>query len=89
LRARHPIDDRFAVSAELRLAIRAEPRKSHFDQTHPAIPGRAKLFVIAIPRHENANPLARLDHPRALWKLMPDTVNLNVEHENCWFVRHI
>ena len=36
---RDPIDNRFAVGAALGLAIRAEPRKAHFDQTHSAIPG--------------------------------------------------
>ena len=80
LRARHPVDDRFSVLPKLRLAIGPEPRKSHFDQTHPAIARRAKLFVIAIPRHENANPFARLDHAHALRKLMPDTVDLDVEY---------
>src|SRR5690349_9278487 len=29
LRARHPVDDRFAVGAKLRFAIRPKPRKSH------------------------------------------------------------
>ena len=82
LRTRHPVDDRFAISAELRLAIRPKPRKAHFDQAHPAIARRAKLFVIAIPRHENANLFARLNHARALRKLMPDPVNLDVEHWN-------
>src|SRR4051812_12839104 len=41
LRARHPVDDRFAVSAELRLAIRPHLRQSHFDQAHSAIARRA------------------------------------------------
>src|SRR5262249_47201637 len=84
LRARHPIDDRFAVRTELRFAIGPEPRKSHFDQTHPAIARRTKLFVIAIPRYENANLLAGLDHARALQKLMPDPINLDVEHWRSW-----
>ena len=39
LRTRHPIDNRFAISAELGFAIWAEPREPHFDQTHPAIAG--------------------------------------------------
>src|SRR5215471_6326119 len=89
LRAWHPVDDRFAVLPELRFPIGPEPRKSHFDQTHPAIAWGAELFVIAIPRHKNANLLARLDHPHALRKLMPSAVNLDVQHWNCWFVRHL
>jgi hypothetical protein len=88
LRARHPVDDRPPVGVKLRLAIGSEPWKSHFDQTHPAIARRAKLFVIAISRHENPNLLARLDHSRALRKLMPDPVNLDIEQRNNWFVRH-
>jgi len=89
LGTRHPIDNRFAVLPELRLAIGPEPWKSHFDQTHPAIAGRAELFVIAIPRHENANLLTRLNHTGALRKLVPDAIDLNVKHQNWGFVRHL
>src|ERR1700737_617200 len=39
LRTRHPVNDRFAVGAELRFAIGTDPRHSHLDQTHPAIAG--------------------------------------------------
>src|ERR1051325_5660606 len=39
LRTRHPVDDRFAVFAQLRLAVWPQPRHSDFDQTHPAIAG--------------------------------------------------
>jgi hypothetical protein len=84
LRTRHPIDDRFAIRAELRLAIRAEPRKAHFDQTHPAITGGAELLVVTIARHENTDLRASLDNARALGKLMPDAINLNVEHRHIW-----
>jgi len=38
--------------------------------------------VIAVPRHENANLLARLNHTRTLRKRMPDPIDLNVEHWN-------
>ena len=38
--------------------------------------------MIAIPRHENANLLARLDHTRTLRKLMPDPIDLDVEQRS-------
>src|ERR1043166_7541177 len=79
LRTRHPVDDWFAVLAQLRSAVRAEPRHSHFNQTHPAIARRAELLVIAITRHKNAGLRARLDHPRAFRKLKPRAINLDVE----------
>jgi len=79
LRTRHPVDDRLAIRVELRFAIGAEPRESHFDETHPAITGRGKLLVITIPGHENADLLARLNHARAFWKLMPDPIYLDIQ----------
>ena len=82
LRTRNPVDDRFAVGAELWFAIRAEPREAHFDQTHPTIARRAQLFVITITRHITSSLLARLYHAHAFRKLMPDTVNLDVEQRN-------
>src|SRR6266481_7006182 len=69
LRTGYPVNDRFAISAELRFPIRPEPWKPHFDKAHPAIAGRAKFFVIAIARHENPDLLARLNHACALRKL--------------------
>ena len=39
LRARHPIDNGFAVGAELGFAIGSEFRHAHLNQTHPAIAG--------------------------------------------------
>src|SRR5229473_6092066 len=74
----HPVDNRFAILPELRLAIGPEPWKSHFDEAHPAISGRAKFFVVAIARHENPNLLARLNHARALRNRMPDPIDLNI-----------
>src|SRR5207244_9577559 len=71
LRTRYPVDDRFAVGTELGFAIRAEPREAHFDQTHPAVAGRAKLFVIAVARHITAGLLACLDHACAVRMLVP------------------
>src|SRR6266478_2504604 len=89
LRTGYPVNDRFAISAELRFPIRPEPWKPHFDEAHPAIAGRAKPFVVAIARHEYPDLLARLNHARAPRKLMPDPVNLNIEHWNRGFVRHL
>ena len=88
LRTRHPVNDRVAISAEVRLPIRPEPWKPHFDKAHPTIAGRAKHFVVAITRHENPDLLARLNHACALRKPMPDPVDLDVEHLNCRLVRH-
>ena len=79
LRTRYPVYDRFAVSAELGFAIRAEPREAHFDQAHPAVAGRTELFVIAVARHENTHVRARLDHACAFGKLMPHVIDLDVE----------
>ena len=80
LRTRHPVDHRLAVGAELRFAIRPHLRHSHFDQAHPAIARRAELLVITIARHVTAGLLARLDHARAFWELMPHAIDLDVEH---------
>src|SRR2546423_9534275 len=80
LRARHPIDDWFSVRAELRFAIRPHLWQPHFDEAHPAIARRAKLLVIAIPRHIAAGLFARLDHPRPLREFMPRPVDLDVDH---------
>src|SRR6266513_2450697 len=79
LRTGYPVGDRFAVGAELRLAIGAKPREAHFDQAHSAIARRTELLVVAVARHENANLRARFDHARAFRKLMPDAINLDVE----------
>src|SRR5260370_30931036 len=61
LRARHPVDDRFAVDTELRFACGTHPRHSHLDQTHPAIPRRAEFFVVPIARHTNPGLRASFD----------------------------
>src|SRR6266542_1169932 len=82
LRTRYPVYDRFAVGTELRFAIRAEPREAHFDQAHPAVAGRTELFVIAVARHITAGFLACLDHACAFRKLMPHTVDLDIEQRN-------
>src|SRR5439155_15115856 len=79
LRTRDPIDDRFPIGAQLRLAIRAGPREPHLDQTHSTIAGGAKLLVVTIARDEDTNLRASFDDPRPLRKLMPRTVNLDVE----------
>ena len=75
----HPVNDRFAISAQLWFPIRPQPWKPHFNKAHPAIAGRAQHFVVAIARHENPDLLACLNHARALRKLMPNPVDLNVE----------
>ncbi len=80
LRARYPVDQRFAVGPQFGFTIGAHFRNSHLDQTHPAIPRRAEFLVITITWHVTASLLACLDDPRAFWKLMPDAVNLDVEH---------
>src|SRR5207247_1805829 len=84
LRTWDPIDDRFAVRAEFRLAIWTQPRESHFNQTHPAIPRRGELLVVTIARHITPGLLARLDHARPLGKLMPDAINLHVQQLREW-----
>src|SRR5947208_446115 len=81
---RYPVDDRFAIGAEFRFAIRAEPWESHFDQTHPAIPRRRELLVVTIARHITPGLLARLDHARPLRKLTPLAVDLNVQQLRGW-----
>src|SRR5436190_4975966 len=88
LRARYPVDHRFAVRPQLGFTIGAHFRHSHLDQTHPAIARRAEFLVITITRDITAGALARLDHAGAFRKLVPDPVNLDVEHWNWRFVRH-
>ena len=80
LRARHPVDNRFAIGAEIRLAIGAHFREAHFDQAHSAIAGRRKFLVIAIARHIATGLLASFDQARAFWKLPPNAIDLDVEH---------
>ena len=88
LRTRHPVDHWFAVRAQLWFAVGPESRHGHLDQTHPAIARRAELLVITIARHKNSSLRARLNHARALRKLMPHAVDLDVEQGN-GFVRHL
>src|SRR5437762_9031822 len=57
LRTRHPIDDRVAVRAQFRFAIRAQSWESHFDQTHPAITGRAEMLMVTIRSEEHTSEL--------------------------------
>jgi hypothetical protein len=61
LRAQHPVDNRFAIGAEIRLAIRAHFRQAHFNQAHSAIAGRRKFLVITIARHVATSPFASFD----------------------------
>ena len=90
LRTRHPVDDRFAIGAELGFPVRPHFWKSHFDQAHPAVPRRAEFLVVAIARDVAAGFLARLDHASAFRKLKPDAVDLDVDHLlRCRRVRHV
>ena len=79
LRTGHPVDRWFVVRTKLRFAVRSESWKSHLDQAHPAIARRAQLLVITIAWHVTASLFARFDHARALWKLMPHAINLDVK----------
>src|SRR5437867_4208360 len=80
LRARQPIDQWLAVSAQFRFTIWTESREPHFDQTHSAIAWGTELPVITVTRHITPGLLARLDHASAFWELMPHSINLDVEH---------
>src|SRR5260370_23084423 len=80
LRARYPVDYRFAIRPQLGFTIGAHFRHSHLDQTHPAIARRAEFLMITITRDIIAGALAGFDHARAFRKLMPDAINLDVEH---------
>jgi hypothetical protein len=80
LRAGQPVDEWFAVSAQLRFTIGTEPWESHFDQTHSAVARGTELLVITVARHITARLLACLDDARALWELMPHAVDLDVQH---------
>src|SRR6266496_6066159 len=84
LRTWDPIYDGFTIPAEGRLPIRPEPGKTHFDQTHPAIPRRGELLVVTIARHITPGLLACLDHARSLGKLMPLAINLDVQQLREW-----
>jgi hypothetical protein len=80
LRARYPVDHRFTIRPQFGFTIRTHFRHAHFDQSHPAIARRAEFLVITITRDITASLLARLDHARAFRKLMPDVVDLDIEH---------
>src|SRR5687768_3575463 len=85
LRARHPVDDRLSIRTELRFAVRPHFRQTHFDQAHAAVTGGAELLVITVARHIAARLLTGLDQTRALGKLTPDAVDLDVDHLRwCW-----
>src|SRR5436190_20425645 len=89
LRARHPVDDRFAVRSELGFAIGPHLRQAHFDQTHPTIARRAELLVVAIPRHITAGPFTGFDHAGSFRELVPHAVDLDVHHLlRCKCFRH-
>jgi hypothetical protein len=88
LRAGHPVDQGFAVSAQFRFTIGTKSWESHFDQTHSAIARGTELLVITIARHITAGLLACLDHARAFWELMPHAIDLDIEHW-CSRIRHI
>src|SRR6266480_340053 len=79
LRARHPVNDRHAVGTKLRLAVGTHFGHTHFDQTHPAIPRRTEFLVITVTRHVTTSLFAGLDQSRALRKLVPHAVDLDVE----------
>jgi hypothetical protein len=84
LRAGQPVDEWFAVSAQLRFTIGTEPWESHFDQTHSAVARGTELLVITIARDITAGLLACLDDARAFWELMPHVVDLDVQHGDGW-----
>ncbi len=88
LRTRHPVDLRFAIVAEDGFAIGAHFRHAHFDQAHSAVAGGGELLVIAIARDKAAGLLAGLDQARAFGELVPDAVDLDVDHLRLRIVRH-
>jgi hypothetical protein len=89
LRTRHPVDDRLSIFAKFKFAVRPHFWKTHFHQAHAAVAGRTELLVIAVARHVAASLLARLDQACPLRKLMPDAVDLDVEHlRGCRCIGH-
>src|SRR5689334_24986546 len=78
LRARHPIDHRFAICTQLELSVRPHAWQAHFDQAHPAIPRRAQFRVITVARNVNSDLRACLNHPSASGELMPDPIDLDI-----------
>jgi len=83
---RHPLDDRFAVGVEWCFFTRLRLGHPHLDQAHTAITRRRELRVIAIVWDLATCLTASLDHSSSLRKLMPLSVDLNVEQGNCRFV---
>src|ERR1700731_4401659 len=79
LRSRHPIDDWFAILAELRFTIRSHLRHAHFDETHAAVTRGTQLLVITVARHITTGAFARFDDASPFREPMPDAINLNIK----------
>ena len=80
-RARHPADGFVAVFVPLRLlAGRGAGRHAHLHEAHPAVSGRTELRMVTIVGNDGSRLAAGLDHPCAFGKLVPDAVDLDVDH---------
>ena len=80
-RAGDPADVFVAVFVPLGfLAGCGAGRHAHLDEAHPAVSGGAQLRVVTIVGNDGAGCPAGLDHPRALGKLVPNAVDLDVDH---------
>ena len=80
-RTRHPADDFVAVFVPLRLlAGGGAGWHAHLHQAHPAISGRAELRMVTVVRDDDFRLATGFDHPGAFGKLVPDAVDLDIDH---------
>ena len=80
-RARHPADGFVALFVTSRLLSGCGARRhAHLHQTHAAIAGSRELWVIAIMRDLDLHRATGFDHPSSTRELVPDTVDLHVDH---------
>src|SRR5262249_46223477 len=88
LRSWHPIDYGLAGIIEHWFAVGPHFRHAHFDQAHPAISGGSELLVIAIARNITSDLFAGLDQSHPFRKLMPNAIDLDVDHRDGSAVGH-
>ena len=79
--AGHPADGFVAVFVAGRLlAGCGAGRHSHLDEAHAAVARHRQFRMVAVVRHVHFRLAAGLDHAGSLWKLVPDTVDLDIHH---------
>ncbi len=79
--AGNPADDFIAIPVPLRLlAGGGTGGHAHLDEAHAAVARRAELRMVTIVGDRDLRLAAGLDHAGAFGKLVPNAINLDVDH---------